>query len=77
MSLRNVLLDAWEREIDRRERNRAKPKNPVKTLVSLVLVIIVLIVGIRVYSNYQAKDNPPASCQLLGGTWNIWDGWRC
>ena len=33
--------------------------------------------GIRVAVNEVARSSPPAECQLLGGTWNVWDGWRC
>lgn len=23
------------------------------------------------------RDNPPVSCQLAGGTWNMFTGWSC
>jgi len=46
----------------------------VWVVVALVLVAWALI---RVETNIHAKAAPPAACQLLGGTWNIWDGWRC
>ena len=42
------------------------------------LAVIVALYGIVHVANAQVtKNNPPAACQLLGGSWNFWDGWTC
>jgi len=49
-----------------------------KVAVASVLAIVVLLYGsVRVAVNVQAEHSPPAMCQLFGGSWNFWNGWRC
>lgn len=40
-------------------------------------VLVLFYVVQRVQSNESVRHDPPAACQLVGGTWNWWDGWRC
>ena len=49
----------------------------MRALVGIILVGIILWGVVRVCGNDQGKHSPPAACQLAGGTWNIFDGWRC
>ena len=49
----------------------------MRALVGIILVGIILCGVVRVCGNDQGKHSPPAACQLAGGTWNIFDGWRC
>lgn len=47
-------------------------------LAAFALALALLVYGqLRIYGNVIARESPPAACQLLGGTWGIWDGWRC
>ena len=49
-------------------------------LYPLVLFMIVFLVAfslIRIAVNEQNKSNPPAACQVFGGQWTIWEGWKC
>lgn len=47
--------------------------------VAGVLAVLALLayVTIRCEANVIARPMVPASCQLLGGTWDAWHGWRC
>lgn len=49
------------------------------TLISIAAVAaLILAIGAwRIFNNEMARYNPPASCQLLGGSWSIWNGWQC
>ncbi len=56
----------------------AKGENPVKQLaVFLAAALVVTYAAHRVMANEAAHKYPPAACVLLGGHWDIWDGWRC
>lgn len=26
---------------------------------------------------WEVRNYPPVLCQLLGGHWDLWNGWRC
>ena len=73
----------WGREIERmgqEQRDRHPPKasrGHIGAFVATVLAVLLALGLWHVYENYQSKDNPPASCQLLGGHWDIWNGWQC
>ena len=79
----NALLDAW----DARARTSSGPARSSASGIEIVRlgrsgmktgsIILGLYGCARIYINEQAKNNPPASCQLLGGHWDIWKGWRC
>ncbi len=45
--------------------------------VVIITVLAVMWVLARIAGNEQVKDSPPPACQLLGGQWDIWDGWTC
>lgn len=54
------------------------PRRPVRLSVPVVIVIVLLILGgLHEMSVFASKSNPPASCQLLGGQWNVLTGWHC
>ncbi len=47
-------------------------------LIALIAAVVtVLWAGLRIYTNEQARNNPPICVQLLGGHWTLWDGWQC
>jgi hypothetical protein len=46
-------------------------------VMTLLMAAAVLYVSGRVWLNLSAHPYPPAACQLLGGTWGPWSGWRC
>ena len=45
--------------------------------LGIVLAVLVLMAVTHVISAMETHDSPPAACQLLGGSWNLWNGWRC
>jgi uncharacterized membrane protein YadS len=53
------------------------PKRRHSPWFILAVVAVVLFVGYHVLEAEATKSTPPAACQLLGGHWNIWGGWRC
>jgi hypothetical protein len=52
-------------------------KGAVMAFVALVIIIIGLTLIVRVGGNMLSHANPPATCQLLGGSWSWWSGWSC
>jgi hypothetical protein len=47
---------------------------------ALIAVCIVLVLAygfLRVAANWSQRGNEPSACQLMGGHWGFWDGWRC
>ena len=46
-------------------------------LIVLVAGLLLACGFIRIAENEAAKNSPPGACQLMGGSWNFWDGWRC
>lgn len=49
----------------------------MRELAAGAVILFTLFVAFHVGGAEMAKSNPPLSCQLLGGTWNIWSGWQC
>jgi hypothetical protein len=47
------------------------------TVFMVVAIVLVLLAGLHELSVLASKNNPPASCQLLGGQLNILTGWQC
>jgi hypothetical protein len=48
-----------------------------ETVVAILIVVLGLYVGYRVYENEAARAYPPPACEVFGGSWSTWDGWRC
>ncbi len=46
-------------------------------LIFVVIAVVLGFVGYRVLGNLETRNNPPASCQLFGGSWSWWSGWHC
>ena len=40
-------------------------------------ILLALWVVWHIAAALEARSDPPAACQLLGGTWSFWDGWHC
>ena len=53
-----------------------RSKAPI-TVVGVIFIVLALWAGIHVFNALTSKNSPPAACQLLGGQWDIWNGWRC
>jgi hypothetical protein len=49
----------------------------MKLIVHALVIAVAVFVIAHVASAETSKDNPPAACQLSGGHWDIWNGWRC
>ena len=45
--------------------------------ITIVAIALALGIAVKISASEQAKDNPPVACQILGGQWNIWNGWEC
>lgn len=54
-----------------------KRETVVILAVAGAVLVIILAVFAHVASNEAARSHPPLTCELFGGSWNIWDGWRC
>lgn len=54
-----------------------KQRGTGATVIQVVLIVLAVLLGVRVIGNEMSRSNPPASCQILGGSWSIWDGWHC
>jgi hypothetical protein len=48
-----------------------------RVLIAVAILLVVIWGGWKVMNNEAVKNSPPAACQLLGGHWNVWDGWQC
>jgi len=46
-------------------------------IVAIALGIILALGAVKVAGNIASENNPPVSCQLLGGHWNLFEGWQC
>jgi len=46
-------------------------------LITIAIILALLLGGLRLWDNWNARQSPPIACQLLGGHWNLWDGWKC
>lgn len=49
----------------------------MKWLIIVMAAVLTLIIGARVLTNIEARPYPPLTCQLLGGSWDLWNGWTC
>lgn len=46
-------------------------------IIGIIGILILIWAGFHVIPAFLVRDNPPVSCQVLGGTWNLWTGWTC
>ena len=49
----------------------------LKMMIWTFLFIVTVIVIVHVSHAESVKNNPPVACQVLGGSWNAWNGWTC
>jgi hypothetical protein len=47
------------------------------SVIGVVLIVALLFAGYHVWHAESTKSSAPVSCQLLGGHWDIWNGWTC
>jgi hypothetical protein len=45
--------------------------------IRAVLLALALVIGYRIVPALLSAGSPPAACQLTGGHWSLWSGWRC
>jgi hypothetical protein len=43
----------------------------------IFFVLIGVYIAVHIIPAWLSHDSPPVACQLLGGHWTIWNGWRC
>lgn len=75
----------YDRHLDRMEaggqhQTETAPRPPFRggcLIAALLIVFIAVYVGSHVLSAESSKGSPPAACQLVGGHWDLWNGWRC
>lgn len=48
-----------------------------QAVAAVLLLIAAAYLVVRTGSNLMQEMNPPGTCQVLGGHWDIWNGWRC
>jgi len=59
-------------------RPQPHPENHARNAIIGVLVALaVIFITGKIGDNMTYRNDPPAACQILGGHWNIWDGWQC
>lgn len=46
-------------------------------ILCVIAVLLVLFVAAHVLPAIVSRSNPPVMCQVFGGHWSIWNGWRC
>ncbi len=62
------------------ERRDPRPKltTGARYLIAGIIIVALIAWGLdHIAANEAAKADPPVACQLLGGSWSIWDGWTC
>lgn len=66
---------------DKPKENYQVPKSGdariIRICVALFTAFIVICVVVKVVNNEIVKNTPPATCEVFGGHWTIWDGWLC
>jgi hypothetical protein len=61
----------------RKMAGQAGHREPWRIVVAIVAVLVIAWAVLKIGDNEATRNSPPAACQLLGGHWNIWDGWQC
>lgn len=68
-----ALRRAWKRQ----QHDHPEPP-PWRRLIAVTLVIgTIWFAGSHLENAQATRNDPPATCQLLGGSWNPWSGWNC
>ena len=58
-------------------RQRKRERRTGLTVGTVVLVVLLTLGAVHLVSNVLSRNDPPVSCQILGGSWSLWDGWQC
>ena len=53
------------------------PQRHPMPVLRVILIILLVLGGLRIIGNEMSRNNPPAACQVFGGQWSVWSGWRC
>jgi hypothetical protein len=64
-------------ETDERDEPRQPARKRGREWRFVLLILVGLFLAWHVVPALSSRDNPPASCQILGGHWNPWSGWSC
>jgi hypothetical protein len=40
-------------------------------------IVLGLFIMLRIGHALEMRHYPPITCQLAGGHWDLWNGWRC
>lgn len=46
-------------------------------IIGIMFAVLAALGIVHEVSVFSSKNNPPVSCQILGGEWNPLTGWRC
>jgi hypothetical protein len=46
-------------------------------LIVAGIVVLAIAAFVRYGDNELARQDPPAACQVFGGSWSAWSGWTC
>lgn len=46
-------------------------------LAAVILAVFVMLFAYHEIDVFASAHNPPASCYLTGGHWNLLTGWNC
>lgn len=49
----------------------------MREVLAAAIILAGLFIGWHVLPALAVRDNPPLACQIAGGSWSLWDGWRC
>ena len=47
------------------------------SISTLILLAVCIFIGWHVIPAEMSKGSMPPACQLLGGQWDMWNGWQC
>jgi hypothetical protein len=49
----------------------------MRMALAILMACTVLFILGHIVRAELTKDYPPVSCQVFGGTWDIYNGWSC
>lgn len=53
-------------------------REAIVVLAAIALVVIAGgVIALKLYHAQSTRNYPPPACELFGGTWDSWNGWRC
>lgn len=55
----------------------APPQRTPGVIGVVILTLIVLFIAAKVGHAFAMRSHPPAMCYLIGGHWDMWNGWNC